>query len=121
MLTLARVMDLTPPVSVPSTHYAAFHGVLVVLSIADAPGNVVVGCYRGIGWGDISDVVSRLGRIGVGGGGGKMGGMREGVDEVVGKEEDEGVRVDIDWSDIPAFNIIDVSSDWDWIIYDTPA
>ncbi|KAF9033359.1 hypothetical protein BJ165DRAFT_1616067 [Panaeolus papilionaceus] len=109
----ATAMDLTPPVSPPSTPSATFQGRLAPLAVGDDAGIVVVGHCRSIGWiwgcrggrGGILDFESRLG------GAWRRGcGMREGVDEVVGKEEDEGVRVDIDWSDVPAFNTIDVSS-----------
>ncbi|KAF9033329.1 hypothetical protein BJ165DRAFT_756550 [Panaeolus papilionaceus] len=89
--------------------------------------NAVVGCCRSIGWGwgkgegrrYILGVVSRLGTLGIGGGCRKLCGMRVGREEVAGKEKDEGVRVDTDWSHVPAFmiNTRDVSIDWDWIFF----
>ncbi|KAF9033356.1 hypothetical protein BJ165DRAFT_757257 [Panaeolus papilionaceus] len=120
--TPATEMDFTLPVPPPLTPHYAFYGVLVALGIADAAGIVVVGRCRSIGWvwgcrgrGGILDFESRLRALGVGGGGTKFDGMIVGREELVGKEEDEGVRVDTDWSNIPAFNSMDVSSDWDWI------
>ncbi|KAF9033321.1 hypothetical protein BJ165DRAFT_756208 [Panaeolus papilionaceus] len=95
-------MVVSLPVSPTLTSYAAFHGILVVLGVADAPVNVFVGRCRSIAWDwdyrEESAIFHVLSHVWLGlvvGDDRKMGGMREAdVESVVGKDGGEEVKVD---------------------------
>ncbi|KAF9033325.1 hypothetical protein BJ165DRAFT_1515375 [Panaeolus papilionaceus] len=117
MSTPARAIDLTLPVSPPLTSTAAFLAFwwswisamrqkTSLLELVGVLGGF--GLQRKEGW--YFGCWSRLGRIGVGGEGRKLGDMRVGREEVVGKVGKKKTMADTDWSDIPAFNTTDISS-----------